>query len=283
MEIGTEISHKIRSAIKAKLVDLGAYVDDELPDYIMVMVANKKTKEQMADDLSLFLGNNTEKFTSWLHSLLTKLKAITSGNSADTRMEDLIKDEQPKADPVIVHEDAIQDRAKSQTGVSQTKKTTEINDALKEKGKQKKEKSVTSNKSAAPKDQKLEEPATDIVEVTIKDDEFREEEPKDSLHKSTQDKKQTKVSSKVLPTVQKAAPVRSVTSVAPAKVSAKAGASSRYTPKTSKVRPVVHAQRRSVVGTVVHHSEEEEDEEEYDPHNPAVGSVASVIRVTERK
>jgi hypothetical protein len=31
-------------------------VDDELPDYIMVMVANKKTKEQMSTDLSLFLG-----------------------------------------------------------------------------------------------------------------------------------------------------------------------------------------------------------------------------------
>ena len=39
--------------------------DDELPDYIMVMVANKKTKEQMTDDLNLFLGNNTEKFTTW--------------------------------------------------------------------------------------------------------------------------------------------------------------------------------------------------------------------------
>jgi len=39
--------------------------DDELPDYIMVMVANKKTCSQMTDDLSLFLGNNTTKFTAW--------------------------------------------------------------------------------------------------------------------------------------------------------------------------------------------------------------------------
>lgn len=31
----------------------------------MVMVANKKTSQQMADDLSLFLGNNTIKFTTW--------------------------------------------------------------------------------------------------------------------------------------------------------------------------------------------------------------------------
>jgi len=39
--------------------------DDELPDYIMVMVANKKSQKQMTDDLSLFLSSNTEKFTSW--------------------------------------------------------------------------------------------------------------------------------------------------------------------------------------------------------------------------
>lgn len=31
----------------------------------MVMVANKKNSAQMADDLSLFLGTNTAKFTTW--------------------------------------------------------------------------------------------------------------------------------------------------------------------------------------------------------------------------
>ncbi|XP_064098510.1 zinc finger CCCH domain-containing protein 14-like [Macrobrachium nipponense] len=73
--VGSEVSLKIRSAIKAKLVELGTYVDEELPDYIMVLVANKKTKDQMDDDLSLFLGHNTERFTSWLHHVLQKLNA----------------------------------------------------------------------------------------------------------------------------------------------------------------------------------------------------------------
>lgn len=50
-------------------------LDEELPDYIMVLVANKKTKDQMDDDLSLFLGHNTERFTSWLHHVLQKLNA----------------------------------------------------------------------------------------------------------------------------------------------------------------------------------------------------------------
>ena len=42
--LGAEVSAKIRSAIKAKLIELEAYVDDELPDYIMVMVANNRTR-----------------------------------------------------------------------------------------------------------------------------------------------------------------------------------------------------------------------------------------------
>ncbi|KAF2368954.1 Zinc finger CCCH-type [Trinorchestia longiramus] len=74
-DINSHVSLKIRSAIKAKLVELGTYVDNELPDYIMVLVVNKKTKEQMDNDLSLFLGHNTEHFTSWLSSVLEKLNS----------------------------------------------------------------------------------------------------------------------------------------------------------------------------------------------------------------
>lgn len=76
MEIGAEISKNIKGAIKGKLQELGAYIDDELPDYIMVMVANKKTPQQMADDLSLFLGSNTAKFTVWLQGVLDKLRTV---------------------------------------------------------------------------------------------------------------------------------------------------------------------------------------------------------------
>lgn len=100
---GMNESMFLQTAIKGKLQELGAYVgkfsflavatppisyldliaaivlllvafflisvcppDEELPDYIMVMVANKKNAQQMAEDLSLFLGNNTLKFTVWL-------------------------------------------------------------------------------------------------------------------------------------------------------------------------------------------------------------------------
>ncbi|XP_042669946.1 zinc finger CCCH domain-containing protein 14 isoform X1 [Centrocercus urophasianus] len=87
MEIGTEISRKIRGAIKGKLQELGAYVDEELPDYIMVMVANKKSQEQMTEDLSLFLGNNTVRFTVWLHGVLDKLRSVTTEPSGTKSSE----------------------------------------------------------------------------------------------------------------------------------------------------------------------------------------------------
>ena len=58
---------------------LSVDADDELPDYIMVMVANRKTQEQMAEDLSLFLSNNTTKFTMWfvIEVLIQKIVLLT--------------------------------------------------------------------------------------------------------------------------------------------------------------------------------------------------------------
>lgn len=44
---------------------LWCFIDDELPEYIMVMLANKRTKEQMIEDLNLFLNDEAETFVSW--------------------------------------------------------------------------------------------------------------------------------------------------------------------------------------------------------------------------
>jgi len=105
-QITNEIRNKIKLAVKAKLQEIGAYVDEELPDYIMVqeiiillhmffilaescflqvMIANRRSKAQMNSELSLFLGNHTEKFTDWLHSVLERLEAFAiSSNTSDT-------------------------------------------------------------------------------------------------------------------------------------------------------------------------------------------------------
>ena len=46
------------------------FLDNELPDYIMVMLANNKTVAQVNQDLQLFLGQNTNNFTSWLQEVM---------------------------------------------------------------------------------------------------------------------------------------------------------------------------------------------------------------------
>lgn len=41
------------------------------------MVANKRSKKQMRDDLQLFLNENTDSFVNWLHQVLDKLQEVT--------------------------------------------------------------------------------------------------------------------------------------------------------------------------------------------------------------
>ena len=67
----------IKEEIKAKLIELEAYMMDDLPDFIMVTVANNRNKEQMEDDLGVFLSNNTSAFINWLHAVWEKLKKVT--------------------------------------------------------------------------------------------------------------------------------------------------------------------------------------------------------------
>lgn len=52
--------------------------DEELPDYILVMVVNKKSRQQMHEDLHLFLEDSTTPFVEWLHDqVLKKLQKVT--------------------------------------------------------------------------------------------------------------------------------------------------------------------------------------------------------------
>lgn len=53
--------------IHSVVINTHTYIctDNELPDYIMVMLANKKTMNQISTDLQLFLGENTDQFIDW--------------------------------------------------------------------------------------------------------------------------------------------------------------------------------------------------------------------------
>lgn len=48
-----------------RFVGLHWFVDEELPEYVMVMVGNKRSLAQMAAELKVFLGNGTVDFTDW--------------------------------------------------------------------------------------------------------------------------------------------------------------------------------------------------------------------------
>lgn len=80
------MSVDFQSAIRAKLLELGVRYDEELPDYILVMVVNKKSRQQMHEDLHLFLEDNTAPFVDWLHDqVLKKLQKVTVAKKKATR------------------------------------------------------------------------------------------------------------------------------------------------------------------------------------------------------
>merc|ERR1711973_352363 len=79
-EMSGDVSQKLRLAVKSKLTSLDAFIDDELPDLILVMLARKRTKDEMIEELDPFLEKDTEKFVEWLDKLYAKLNAL-SGKS----------------------------------------------------------------------------------------------------------------------------------------------------------------------------------------------------------
>lgn len=67
-------------------MELGVRYDEELPDYILVMVVNKKSRQQMHDDLNLFLEDCTTLFVDWLHDqVLKKLQKVTVAKKKSSR------------------------------------------------------------------------------------------------------------------------------------------------------------------------------------------------------
>ncbi|XP_011153047.1 zinc finger CCCH domain-containing protein 14 isoform X1 [Harpegnathos saltator] len=83
---GIEVTNQLRSAIRAKLMELGVRYDEELPDYILVMVVNKKSRQQMHHDLNLFLEDCTTVFVDWLHDqVLKKLQKVTVAKKKSSR------------------------------------------------------------------------------------------------------------------------------------------------------------------------------------------------------
>ncbi|XP_053398627.1 uncharacterized protein LOC123523941 [Mercenaria mercenaria] len=274
MEIGTEISQKIRSAIKAKLIEQGAYVDDELPDYIMVMVANKKSQKQMTEDLSLFLGGNTDKFTIWLHGLLKKLQSINTdeaGGKHKSKERDKHRGEKRK------HKTSQGEKEKTTEGEKQRK----LSSGEKEKIEKKKpeEKAETSTAKVKPV-QQIEDEQHEEIEISENTDEFNEENKEAEMNEQVKSTSTGKPPPTKAAKSDKSADVKKSSTKTSTRDSSKSKSSAASKHKSESKEP---KKPTSFVASVKRRYEELDEEEEYDPANPAVGSVASVVRGPQRK
>ncbi|KAG8191243.1 hypothetical protein JTE90_003256 [Oedothorax gibbosus] len=86
-KISVDLLDRIKTAVIKKLREMDRYVDNELPDYIMILVANKRTVAHMQKDLALFLGKHTNEFTVWLFDLVAQLKKSSSAVAAPLKSE----------------------------------------------------------------------------------------------------------------------------------------------------------------------------------------------------
>lgn len=119
------------------------FSDEELPDYVMVLVANRRTKPQMEQDLQLFLGDNTAKFTTWLLHVLSKLEELTNSSSSS-----LITP--PKINPVP-SSGSSEKISKKKKDEPETKKKKKEVVKEKEKIKEKEKSSSSSSRSSSSK------------------------------------------------------------------------------------------------------------------------------------
>nr|KAI8729532.1 zinc finger CCCH domain-containing protein 14-like [Biomphalaria glabrata] len=308
MEVSTEISQKIRSAIKAKLMELGAYVDDELPDYIMVMVANKKSRSQMSSDLCLFLGTNTDAFTGWLHGLLGKLQTITvessdklktkatkerkkdkkegkdkkkskKHNSESSKKKNETSDKNESSSvqlkPLALDKDEVETNIDPDKDINLKSKPQIESDSIELPHESSKEVDVNKTTQSHSIMQEDVEDVRQLLVTGAQADELAEE-----LETTEEEvKKSVSEDSKVLKLIGSNKPSAKV-------ISAPSERRSRSpTPdKPNDHLPAVNRKRKIPTSVVAHVSKKSDnDEEEYDPYNPAVGSVASVVKVTSRR
>ncbi|XP_050456640.1 zinc finger CCCH domain-containing protein 14 [Cataglyphis hispanica] len=121
---GIEVTNQLRSAIRAKLNELGVRYDEELPDYILVMVVNKKSRQQMHDDLNLFLEDCTTTFVDWLHDqVLKKLQKVTVAKKKSSREfvpTVVVKQEEERKKRKISATSFLEDQTAEQSGIDKS-------------------------------------------------------------------------------------------------------------------------------------------------------------------
>ncbi|XP_065184053.1 zinc finger CCCH domain-containing protein 14-like [Sycon ciliatum] len=81
---------ELRQLVCDKLIAISCYIDDELPDYIVAMVINGKSREHMSKDLSVFTGGQSDDFLDWLmktvHDMSPGTQVATAPIKSTVRM-----------------------------------------------------------------------------------------------------------------------------------------------------------------------------------------------------
>jgi hypothetical protein len=69
---------QLKGMVGSKLAEY-AVLDDNLVEYVLMLVHNGRTRSQMVDDLGILLEDSTDAFVSWLWAVLRPEDSTASG------------------------------------------------------------------------------------------------------------------------------------------------------------------------------------------------------------
>jgi len=72
MSLTKDVIESLKSAVTSKLKLMGAYTD-EVTEYVLILVAKRKSEKEMSTDLQPLLNDYSAQFSSWVYSTLNQL------------------------------------------------------------------------------------------------------------------------------------------------------------------------------------------------------------------
>lgn len=253
MGLNSEQTSKLKVLVKEKLIEIGQYIDDQLTDYVMIMVTNKKSEKAMAEDLELFLGGIelATSFSLWLH---TTIRNFTESST---------KDSSSSSGPS--HKKLSKQSSKTRTSTSSANNSINLNSSI----------NVHNNNTGE----------SDELAIQIDSNEFNEdfkEDSKASRLPSSSKKKlvsNTKKLSNVIPIeVEKSTTIPNKTTVTSSTLITKS--------ISSLVGAVINkkSSQRSLSAEIEDVQQvEDDDDEEFNDRNKSSKRLSSVVKVTDRK
>lgn len=146
----------------------------------MILIANRRSNQDMENDLRLFLTDNTKKFVNWLTHVLKKLEQVTASDAVPTLEKEAIVPEVAIGDAhgeekiaVDGKQEKKEIKRKHSSSKSPTKKgkKPEKKERKLEKNVETTEQSLMKNEQIQEKTEKKSENAKQIVEKTDKSSE----------------------------------------------------------------------------------------------------------------